>query len=260
MIRSLWISKTGLDAQQMAIDVVANNLANVSTNGFKRSRPVFEDLLYQTLRQPGAKSSQLSDIPSGLQLGTGVRPVATERVFSQGNLVQTGNGLDLAINGNGFFQIQLPDGTTGYSRDGSLQLNSQGQIVTSSGYIVSPGVTIPSGSLTVTISRDGIVSAQASGTVAPSQVGQLQLANFVNPGGLQSQGENIYLETASSGSPTTGNPGSTGLGVLNQGFTETSNVNVAEELVNMIQTQRAFELNSRAIQASDQMLQRLGQL
>ena len=260
MIRSLWISKTGLDAQQMAIDVVANNLANVSTNGFKRSRPVFEDLLYQTLRQPGAKSSQLSDIPSGLQLGTGVRPVATERVFSQGNLIQTGNGLDLAINGNGFFQIQLPDGTTGYSRDGSLQLNSQGQIVTSSGYIVSPGITIPSGSLTVTISRDGIVSAQASGTTAPSQVGQLQLANFVNPGGLQSQGENIYLETASSGSPTTGNPGGTGLGVLNQGFTETSNVNVAEELVNMIQTQRAFELNSRAIQASDQMLQRLGQL
>lgn len=260
MIRSLWISKTGLDAQQMAIDVVANNLANVSTNGFKRSRPVFEDLLYQTLRQPGAKSSQLSDIPSGLQLGTGVRPVATERVFSQGNLVQTGNGLDLAINGNGFFQVQLPDGTTGYSRDGSFQLNSQGQVVTASGYIVSPGITIPSGSLTVTISRDGIVSAQASGSIAPTQVGQLQLANFVNPGGLQSQGENLYLETASSGSPTTGNPGSTGLGVLNQGFTETSNVNVAEELVNMIQTQRAFELNSRAIQASDQMLQRLGQL
>ncbi len=260
MIRSLWISKTGLDAQQMAIDVVANNLANVSTNGFKRSRPVFEDLLYQTLRQPGAKSSQLSDIPSGLQLGTGVRPVATERIFSQGNLIQTGNALDLAVNGNGFFQIQLPDGTTGYSRDGSLQLNSQGQIVTSSGYIVSPGITIPSGSLTVTISRDGIVSAQAAGTTTPTQVGQLQLANFVNPGGLQSQGENIYLETASSGAPTTGNPGSTGLGVLNQGFTETSNVNVAEELVNMIQTQRAFELNSRAIQASDQMLQRLGQL
>ena len=260
MIRSLWISKTGLDAQQMAIDVVANNLANVSTNGFKRSRPVFEDLLYQTLRQPGAKSSQQSDIPSGLQLGTGVRPVATERIFSQGNLIQTGNGLDLAINGNGFFQIQLPDGTTGYTRDGSLQLNSQGQIVTSSGYIVSPGITIPSGSLTITISRDGIVSAQASGTTAPTQVGQLQLANFVNTGGLQSQGENIYLETASSGSPTTGNPGSSGLGALNQGFTETSNVNVAEELVNMIQTQRAFELNSRAIQASDQMLQRLGQL
>ena len=260
MIRSLWISKTGLDAQQMAIDVVANNLANVSTNGFKRSRAVFEDLLYQTLRQPGAKSSTQTDIPSGLQLGTGVRPIATERVFTQGNLVQTGNGLDMAINGNGFFQIQLPDGTTGYSRDGSFQLNSQGQIVTASGFIVSPGVTIPTGTQSVTISRDGIVSALVGGSAAPREVGQLQLANFVNTGGLQSQGENIYLETVSSGSPNTGNPGSTGFGLLNQGFTETSNVNVAEELVNMIQAQRAFELNSRAIQASDQMLQRLGQL
>jgi len=260
MIRSLWISKTGLDAQQLAIDVVANNLANVSTNGFKRSRPVFEDLLYQTLRQPGAKSSSQTDIPSGLQLGTGVRPVATERIFTQGNLTQTGNGLDVAISGNGFFQIQLPDGTTGYTRDGSFQLNSQGQIVTASGYTVSPGITVPSGTQTITISRDGIISAQVSGTSAPTQVGQLQLANFVNVGGLQSQGENLYQETASSGSPTTGNPGDSGLGILNQGYTETSNVNVAEELVNMIQVQRAFELNSRAIQTSDQMLQRLGQL
>ncbi len=260
MIRSLWISKTGLDAQQLAIDVVANNLANVSTNGFKRSRPVFEDLLYQTLRQPGAKSSSQTDIPSGLQLGTGVRPVATERIFTQGNLTQTGNGLDVAISGNGFFQIQLPDGTTGYTRDGSFQLNSQGQIVTASGYTVSPGITVPSGTQTITISRDGIISAQVSGTAAPTQVGQLQLANFVNVGGLQSQGENLYQETASSGSPTTGNPGDSGLGTLNQGYTETSNVNVAEELVNMIQVQRAFELNSRAIQTSDQMLQRLGQL
>ena len=260
MIRSLWISKTGLDAQQLAIDVVANNLANVSTNGFKRSRPVFEDLLYQTLRQPGAKSSSQTDIPSGLQLGTGVRPVATERIFTQGNLTQTGNGLDVAISGNGFFQIQLPDGTTGYTRDGSFQLNSQGQIVTASGYTVAPGITVPSGTQTITISRDGIISAQVSGTSAPTQVGQLQLANFVNVGGLQSQGENLYQETASSGSPTTGNPGDSGLGILNQGYTETSNVNVAEELVNMIQVQRAFELNSRAIQTSDQMLQRLGQL
>lgn len=258
MIRSLWISKTGLDAQQLAIDVVASNLANVSTNGFKRSRPVFEDLLYQTLRQPGAKSSSQTDIPSGLQLGTGVRPIATERIFVQGNLTQTGNGLDLAISGNGFFQIQLPDGSTGYSRDGSFQLNSQGQVVTANGYIVAPGITIPTGAQTITVSRDGIVSVLANGTT--SQVGQLQLANFVNPGGLQSQGENIYLETASSGTASTGNPGSNGFGLLNQGFTETSNVNVAEELVNMIQTQRAFELNSRAIQASDQMLQRLGQL
>jgi flagellar basal-body rod protein FlgG len=247
MIRSLWISKTGLDAQQLAIDVVANNLANVSTNGFKRSRPVFEDLLYQTLRQPGAKSSSQTDIPSGLQLGTGVRPVATERIFTQGNLTQTGNGLDIAISGNGFFQIQLPDGTTGYTRDGSFQMNSQGQIVTASGYVVEPGITVPAGTQTITISRDGIVSAQVSGTAAPTQIGQLQLANFVNVGGLQSQGENLYAETASSGSPTTGNP-------------ETSNVNVAEELVNMIQVQRAYELNSRAIQTSDQMLQRLAQL
>lgn len=260
MIRSLWISKTGLDAQQLSIDVISNNLANVSTNGFKRSRPVFEDLLYQTLRQPGAKSSSQTDIPSGLQLGTGVRPVATERIFTQGNLTQTGNGLDVAISGNGFFQIQLPEGITGYTRDGSFQMNSQGQIVTASGYVVEPGITVPTGTQTITISRDGIVSAQVSGTAAPTQIGQLQLANFVNVGGLQSQGENLYLETASSGSPTTGNPGNSGLGVLNQGYTETSNVNVAEELVNMIVTQRAYELNSRAIQTSDQMLQRLGQL
>lgn len=260
MIRSLWISKTGLDAQQLAMDVVANNLANVSTNGFKRSRAVFEDLLYQTLRQPGAKSSQQTDVPSGLQLGTGVRPVATERIHTQGNLVQTGNGLDLAISGNGFFQIQMPDGTTAYSRDGSFQLDSQGQIVTSSGYVVAPGITIPSTAVSVTISRDGIVSVLTSGAAAPTQVGQFQLASFINPGGLQSQGENLYIGTAASGSPTTGNPSSNGLGVLNQGFTETSNVNVAEELVNMIQTQRAFEINSRSIQASDQMLQKLAQL
>lgn len=260
MIRSLWISKTGLDAQQLAMDVVANNLANVSTNGFKRSRAVFEDLLYQTLRQPGAKSSQQTDVPSGLQLGTGVRPVATERLHTQGNLVQTGNGLDLAVSGNGFFQIQMPDGTTAYTRDGSFQLDSQGQIVTSSGYVVAPGITIPSTAVNVTISRDGIVSVLNSGSTSPSQVGQFQLASFINPGGLQSQGENLYIETAASGSPTTGNPTSNGLGVLNQGYTETSNVNVAEELVNMIQTQRAFEINSRSIQTSDQMLQKLASL
>jgi flagellar basal-body rod protein FlgG len=260
MIRSLWISKTGLDAQQLAMDVVSNNLANVSTTGFKRSRAVFEDLLYQTLRQPGAKSSQQSDIPSGLQIGTGVRPVATERLHTQGNLVQSGNSFDLAVSGSGFFQVQLPDGTTGYTRDGSFQLNSQGQLVTANGYIVSPGITIPSTAISITISRDGIVSATSAGTATPAQVGQLELANFVNPGGLQSQGQNLFLETAASGSPSTGAPTSNGLGALNQGYTETSNVNVAEELVNMIQAQRAFELNSRSIQASDQMLQKLAQL
>ena len=260
MIRSLWIAKTGLEAQQLAMDVVANNLANVSTNGFKRSRAVFEDLLYQTLRQPGAKSTQQTEIPSGLQLGTGVHPVATERIHTQGNLQQTGNSLDIAVNGTGFFQILQADGTTAYSRDGSFQLNSQGQIVTASGYVVQPAITIPSTAISVTISRDGIVSVLTSGSTTPTQVGQLQLASFINNGGLQSQGENLYIETASSGSPSTGNPGSNGLGYLNQGYVETSNVNVAEELVNMIQTQRAFEINSRSIQASDQMLQKLAQL
>lgn len=260
MIRSLWIAKTGLDAQQMNMDVVSNNLANVSTTGFKRSRAVFEDLLYQTLRQPGAKSSQQSEIPSGLQLGTGVRPIATERIFLQGNLTQTGNPLDVAIEGNGFFQITLPDGTTAYTRDGSFQVNSQGQIVTASGYTVAPAITIPANTTSITISRDGIVSVQQSGTAAPTQIGQLQLASFINPAGLQSTGENLYLETAASGTPSTNTPGTNGLGVLNQAYLETSNVNVAEELVNMIQAQRAFELNSRAVTASDQMLQRLTQL
>jgi len=260
MIRSLWIAKTGLDAQQLNIDVVANNLANVSTTGFKRSRAVFEDLLYQTLRQPGAKSSQQSEIPSGLQLGTGVRPIATERIFTQGNLTQTGNPLDLAINGNGFFQITLPDGTTAYTRDGSFQINSQGQLVTASGYTVAPAITIPANTLSITVSPDGIISVQQAGNPTPVQVGQLQLASFTNPAGLQSMGENLYLETAASGAPSTNTPGTNGLGVLNQGYLETSNVNVAEELVKMIEAQRAFELNSRAITASDQMLQRLAQL
>jgi len=260
MIRSLWISKTGLDAQQTNMDVISNNLANVSTNGFKRGRAVFEDLLYQTLRQPGAQSSQQTQLPSGLQLGTGVRPVATERVFTQGNLQQTGNSLDVAINGGGFFQIQLPDGTTAYTRDGSFHVNAQGQVVTSSGYQVQPAITIPNNALSVTIARDGVVSVTRAGTATPTQVGTLQLASFINPPGLQSMGENLYLETAASGTPSANTPGTNGLGVLNQGYVETSNVNVVEELVNMIQTQRAYEINSKSIQASDQMLQKLTQL
>ena len=260
MIRSLWISKTGLDAQQTNMDVIANNLANVSTNGFKRGRAVFEDLLYQTLRQPGAQSSQQTQLPSGLQLGTGVRPVATARVFTQGNLTQTANSLDVAINGQGFFQVLLPDGTTSYTRDGSFHVDSQGQLVTSSGYHVQPAITIPANTLSITIARDGVVSVTRSGSAAPSQVGSLQLASFVNPAGLQSMGENLYLETASSGTASANAPGSNGLGLLNQGYVETSNVNVVEELVNMIQTQRAYEINSKAIQTSDQMLQKLTQL
>ncbi len=260
MIRSLWISKTGLDAQQTQMDVISNNLANVSTNGFKRSRAVFEDLLYQTLRQPGAQSSQQTQIPSGLQIGTGVRPVAAERIHTQGNLQQTGNALDVAIQGAGFFQVLLPDGTTGYTRDGSFQRDSQGQIVTANGFTVQPALTIPANSSSVTIGSDGIVSVLQAGSAAPVQVGSLQLATFINPSGLQSMGGNIYQETASSGTPSTNVPGTNGTGMLNQNYLETSNVNVVEEMVNMIQTQRAYEINSKAITTSDQMLQKLTQI
>ncbi len=260
MIRSLWISKTGLDAQQTQMDVVANNLANVSTNGFKRSRAIFEDLLYQTIRQPGAQSSQQTQIPSGLQIGTGVRPIATERIHTQGNLQQTGNRLDIAIEGPGFFQVLLPDGTTAYTRDGSFQTDNQGQVVTASGFAVQPAMTIPSNALTVTIGRDGVVTVTQPGAPTPVQIGSIQLATFINPAGLQSQGENLYVETASSGTPSTNVPGTNGAGILSQGYVETSNVNVVEELVNMIQTQRAYEINSKAITVSDQMLQKLSQI
>lgn len=260
MIRSLWISKTGLEAQQLQMDVIANNLANVSTNGFKRSRAVFEDLLYQTLRQPGAQSSQQTQLPSGLQVGTGTRAVATERLFTQGNLQQTGNSRDVAIQGSGFFQVQLPDGTTAFTRDGSFQSDSQGQLVTASGFPVQPTITIPANAMSITIAKDGTVSVAVPGNAAPVQVGSLQLTGFVNPVGLQSFGENLYLQTAASGTPTPNTPGTNGLGLLNQGYVETSNVNVVEELVNMIQTQRAYEINSKAIQTSDQMLQKLAQL
>ena len=260
MIRSLWIAKTGLDAQQTQLDVISNNLANVSTNGFKRARAVFEDLLYQTMRQPGAQSSQQTTIPSGLQLGTGVKPVATEKIFTQGSLTQTSNPLDLAINGQGFFQIQMPDGTLSYTRDGSFQKDSTGLVVTSSGYPLSPALTIPANATSVTVGRDGVVSVIQAGTTAPTQIGTIQLAAFVNPGGLQSTGENLFIETASSGTPTPNTPGTNGTGLLNQGYVETSNVNVAEELVNMIQTQRAYEINSKAITTSDQMLAKLSQL
>ena len=260
MIRSLWIAKTGLDAQQTQLDVISNNLANVNTSGFKRSRAVFEDLLYQTLRQPGANSSQQTNLPTGLQIGTGVRPVATERIFSQGNLQQTSNSLDVAINGQGFLQVQMPDGTTAYTRDGSLHLDNQGQIVTSSGYAVQPAITIPTNAQSITIGNDGIVTVTQPGQANATQVGTLQLANFINPAGLVSMGENLYMETQASGSPTTSTPGNNGMGTISQGYVETSNVNVVEELVNMIQTQRAYEINSKAVETSDQMLQRLGQL
>jgi flagellar basal-body rod protein FlgG len=260
MIRSLWISKTGLDAQQTQMDVISNNLANVSTNGFKRSRAVFEDLLYQTLRQPGAQSSQQTQLPSGLQLGTGVRPVATERIFTQGNPQQTGNDKDVAISGDGFFQVLMPDGTTAYTRDGSFQTDSQGQLVTSSGYPVQPAITVPPGTQKLTIGVDGTVSATLQGVTLPTQIGTLQVATFINNAGLESRGENLYMETASSGTPNPNTPGTNGAGTVTQGYVETSNVNVVEELVNMIQTQRAYEINSKAITTSDQMLAKLSQM
>ena len=260
MIRSLWIARTGLDAQQTQLDVISNNLANVSTNGFKRARAVFEDLLYQNMRQPGAQTSQQTQVPTGLQLGTGVRPVATARVFTQGNLQKTDNTLDVAINGNGFFQVLLPDGTTGYTRDGSFHKDNQGQIVTSDGYPLQPNITVPADAQTVSIGNDGTVTVTQPGSAAATEIGAIQLATFVNNGGLLSIGQNLYLETAASGAPTPNAPGSNGAGIVNQGYVETSNVNVAEELVTMIQTQRAYELNSKVISTSDTMLGRLTQL
>jgi flagellar basal-body rod protein FlgG len=252
---ALWAAKTGLDAQQTRMSVTANNLANVNTNGFKKGRAVFEDLLYQNVRQVGAASSQDTQLPTGLSLGTGVRVVATEKTYTQGNMAQTGNALDVAVNGRGFFQVLLPDGTLGYTRDGAFQMNAQGELVTSSGYQVQPTISVPDGAQSVTIGADGVVSAQLSGQSAPTQIGTLQLVDFVNPAGLQPRGENMLVESASSGPAQQGTPGLNGLGLIQQGSLESSNVNVVEELVNMIETQRAYEMNSKAIATTDQMLQ-----
>jgi len=252
---ALWAAKTGLDAQQTRMTVTANNLANVNTNGFKKGRAVFEDLLYQNVKQPGGNTSQDTLAPSGLTLGTGVKVVATERTYTEGSLLQTGNSLDLAVQGRGFFQILLPDGTLGYTRDGAFQMSAQGQLVTSSGYVVQPGISIPQGAQNITIGQDGVVSVQQSGQSAPTQVGTLQLVDFINPAGLQPRGENLLTETAASGPAQTGTPGLNGLGTLSSGALESSNVNVVEELVNMIETQRAYEMNSKAISTTDQMLQ-----
>ncbi len=261
MIRSLWIGKTGLETQQTNLDVISNNLANVSTSGFKRTRAVFEDLMYQNIRQPGAQVGAANQLPSGLQVGTGVRTVATERIHTQGNLQNTGNSLDIAIQGKGFLQIELPDGTFGYTRDGSLQVDQDGQIVTAGGYPIQPPVNIPDNALTVSIGRDGTVSVTQAGAPGTSvEIGQLQLATFINPTGLQSMGENLYLETDSSGPANFVQPGLDGAGTILQEYVETSNVNVAEELVNMIVTQRAYEMNSKSIETSDAMLNRLTQL
>jgi len=255
MDQALWIAKTGLEAQQTRMAVTANNLANVNTTGFKRSRAVFEDLLYQNNGQAGAQSSEDTQINSGLMTGTGVRVVATEKLFNQGSLVQTGNNLDMAIEGRGFFQILMPDGSVGYTRDGTFQMNAQGEIVTAKGYALQPGITIPDDAQSITISSDGIVSVRQPGIAVPSQVGTIQLSDFINPAGLQPVGQNLFLETGASGAPQTGTAGQNGLGGLSQGVLETSNVNTVEELVNMIETQRAYEMNSKAISTAEQMLE-----
>lgn len=255
MNQALWIAKTGLDAQQTRMSVVSNNLANVNTNGFKKGRAVFEDLIYQTIRQPGAQATQEAQLPSGLTLGTGVRTVATEKLFGQGNIIQTSNSLDIAIQGQGFFQILMPNGELGYTRDGAFQLNADGEVVMSNGYALQPGLVVPQNTQTISIGTDGTVSAQLPGEAAPVELGAIQLADFINPAGLQAVGENIYLETAASGNAQQSNPGQNGVGTVAQGALEASNVNMAEELVNMIETQRAYEVNSKAISAADQMLQ-----
>jgi len=255
MNSALWAAKTGLDAQQTRMSVISNNLANVNTNGFKKDRAVFEDLLYQNVRQVGGQTSQDTMSPTGLTVGTGVRIAATEKNYTQGGFTTTGNSLDVAVNGRGFFQVLLPDGSFGYTRDGSFKTSSTGELVTSSGYRVQPGITVPTGAQSLTIGNDGVVSVLVAGQTAPTQIGTLQLTDFVNPAGLQPRGENLLSESAASGAAQTGNPGISGLGFLQQGSIEGSNVNVVEELVNMIETQRAYEMNSKAISTTDQMLQ-----
>jgi flagellar basal-body rod protein FlgG len=255
MNSALWAAKTGLDAQQTRMTVVSHNLANVSTNGFKKDRAVFEDLLYQNVRQVGAATSQDTTAPTGLNLGTGVRVVATEKNYTQGGLNNTGNSLDVAVNGRGFFQVLMPDGSFAYTRDGSFKMSAEGELVTASGYKVQPGITIPSGTQSISIGADGVVSAQLAGQSSPTQIGTLQLTDFVNPAGLQPRGENLLSESAASGPAQSSTPGLNGLGTLQEGFLEGSNVNVVEELVTMIETQRAYEMNSKAISTADQMMQ-----
>jgi len=251
---ALWVAKTGLDAQQTRLQVVSNNLANASTTGFKKDRAVFEDLLYQNVRQPGAQSTQDSTLPSGLMLGTGVRVAGTQKMHLQGNFVQTGNSLDMAVQGNGFFQVLRPDGNLAYTRNGQFQVNEEGQVVTNDGYQLQPSIVIPQNAISVTIGSDGTVSALEPGNTAPTNLGSIETAQFVNPAGLMPIGENQFKETQSSGAPTTGIPGLDGRGSLLQGSLESSNVNTVEELVNLIETQRAFEMNSKSISTADQMM------
>jgi flagellar basal-body rod protein FlgG len=252
---ALWVSKTGLSAQDTNMSTISNNLANVNTTGFKRDRAVFQDLLYQVNRQPGGLNTQNTELPSGLQLGTGVRVVGTAKQFTQGNLQITEQPLDVAVNGRGFLQVQLPDGQTAYTRDGQFQLNSDGDVVNPSGYALEPNINIPANATNVTIGRDGTVTAVTDDQAAPINLGQITLADFINPQGLQAIGNNLFKQTNASGDPAEGEPGLAGLGSLEQGSIESSNVEVVEELVNMITTQRAYEMNSKVVSTVDQMLQ-----
>jgi flagellar basal-body rod protein FlgG len=260
MIRALFSAATGLQAQQMNVDVISNNIANVNTNGYKRSRADFQDLLYQNMRTSGALSASGTQIPTGIQVGLGVKPVAVQKLFTQGDFVSTGNSLDLVIEGEGFFQVTQPDGTIAYTRSGAFKLDRDGRIVNSDGYPLEPAVTIPTSTTSITVGTDGTVSVLQAGTTAPVQAGTIELANFINPGGLQSIGRNMFVATDASGDVTTGSPGGEGRGTINQGFLELSNVNIVEELANLIVAQRAFDMNSKAVTTADEMLQTLAAL
>ena len=257
MDASLWVAKTGLDAQQTRMNVISNNLANVNTTGFKRDRAVFEDLLYQNIRQAGGQTGADTQAATGFQLGTGVRVMATEKIVAQGNMQTTENSLDLAIAGDGYFQIAQPDGTIAYTRDGNFNLDNAGQLVTGSGQLLQPAITVPANAASVTIGQDGTVSVELQAGGGAQVLGQIQLARFINSAGLQSMGQNLMKETPASGPPQVGNAGVDGIGILMQGALEASNVNVVEEMVSMIETQRAYEINSKAISTVDGMLQYL---
>lgn len=259
MMGALWVSKTGLAAQDTQLRTISNNLANVSTVGFKRDRAVFEDLLYQVQRQPGGQTTQETRLPSGLQLGTGVRVVGTQKQFTEGNLQITEQPLDLAFDGRGFFQILLPDGTVGYTRNGQFHLDAEGRVVTAEGYPLEPAIQLPENAESITVGEDGTISALVRGEVAPLELGQINPVDFVNPAGLQAIGGNLFRETAASGAPQLGTAGENGFGAIQQGALEGSNVSVVEELVNMISTQRAYEMNSKVVSTADQMLQNLSQ-
>lgn len=260
MFRSLFTASTGMHAQQLNVDVISHNLANVNTTGFKKGRAEFQDLLYQTIIQPGAPSNDGTQYPTGIQVGLGVRPIAVAKFFTPGDLLNTGNSLDIAIDGEGFFQVTLPDGTVAYTRAGNFRLDRDGRIVTNDGYPLEPGITVPADATQITVGADGRVTVMQPGTVAPVEIGTIEIARFINPGGLKSIGRNLFIETDSSGAPVTGAPGTEGRGILIQGFLEMSNVNIVEELANLIIAQRAFEINSRAVQTSDEMLQTVSAL